>query len=524
MRVNLPVTSNEYPFPKGETLVSTTDSKGRITYCNPKFIEVSGYSKEELIGKPHNIIRHPDMPEEAFRDMWDTIKQGLSWSAPVKNRRKNGDFYWVMANATPLLNEQGTPIGYMSVRTEATEDQITEAEELYQQMRREKEKGQRILTLQQGRVVNRTVLGLLDDYLHIGLAAKLFIALLVVLLTPALLYYLVPEHIPQRHTILALLSVITLVLAWHWLIRRVVRPLQGLSRAAHRMASGDLSQSLNDTRSDEIGQLAHALNQLSVNLFSIVRDAREQSRLMLLLTQEIAQSNIDLSRRTESQAHSLEQTAEAMEEITSTVRETTHSATTAATLSLSARHVVQKGNDAVMAMSTTMNEIQHSSAKISEITQTIESIAFQTNILALNAAVEAARAGTQGRGFAIVANEVRSLAQRTSSAAKEIKTMIQGSVVLIQQGHTQAVSTQATMGEVAESVEQVTNIVNTISQAAQEQLSGISHVNEAITRLDSITQDNVAQVETIAASARVLEEKAVCVTETVQVFQLNRRQ
>ena len=245
---------------------------------------------------------------------------------------------------------------------------------------------------------------------------------------------------------------------------------------------------------------------------------------MLLLTQDIARSNIDLSKRTESQAHSLEQTAEAMEEITSTVRETTDSATTAAALSLSARQVVQKGNDAVMAMSTTMNEIQNSSAKISEITQTIESIAFQTNILALNAAVEAARAGTQGRGFAIVANKVRSLAQRTSGAAKEIKTMIQGSVVQIQQGHTQALNTQTTMAEVADSVEQVTRIVNTISQAAQEQLSGISHINQAITHLDTITQDNVAQVETIAASAQVLEEKAVCVTETVQVFQLNCRQ
>ena len=123
MRVNLPISTQEYAFPKGQTLVSTTDLKGRILYCNPMFIEVSGYDKEELLGQPHNIVRHPDMPEEAYRDMWETIASGRPWSAPVKNRRKNGDFYWVMANVTPLM-EGDRPSGYMSVRTEATRAQI----------------------------------------------------------------------------------------------------------------------------------------------------------------------------------------------------------------------------------------------------------------------------------------------------------------------------------------------------------------------------------------------------------------
>ena len=123
MRVNLPVSQHEYAFPKGQTLVSTTDLKGRILYCNPMFIEVSGYEKEELLGQPHNIVRHPDMPEEAYRDMWETIAKGIPWSAPVKNRRKDGTFYWVMANVTPLM-QGDQPTGYMSVRTEATREQI----------------------------------------------------------------------------------------------------------------------------------------------------------------------------------------------------------------------------------------------------------------------------------------------------------------------------------------------------------------------------------------------------------------
>jgi aerotaxis receptor len=119
MRLNLPVIDKEFPFPAGETLVSTTDLKGRILYCNPPFISVSGFTKEELLGQPHNLIRHPDMPEEAYRDMWDTISKGNPWSAPVKNRRKDGTHYWVMANVTPLMDGD-RPGGYMSVRTMPT--------------------------------------------------------------------------------------------------------------------------------------------------------------------------------------------------------------------------------------------------------------------------------------------------------------------------------------------------------------------------------------------------------------------
>ena len=127
MRSNLPVSNTEFPFPTGETLVSTTDLQGRITYCNPHFVAVSGYARDELLGQPHNMIRHPDMPEEAFRDMWATIAAGQPWSAPVKNRRKDGSYYWVMANVTPLMQGQG-PVGYMSVRTEPTREQVQAAE------------------------------------------------------------------------------------------------------------------------------------------------------------------------------------------------------------------------------------------------------------------------------------------------------------------------------------------------------------------------------------------------------------
>ena len=141
MRSTGPVTQREYVIEDGATLVSTTDLKSRITYCNPGFVVASGFNRDELIGQPHNLIRHPDMPEEAFRDMWATIQAGKPWSAPVKNRRKDGDYYWVIANATPLM-QNGQPVGYMSVRTEATREQIRDAEALYARLREEKARGQ----------------------------------------------------------------------------------------------------------------------------------------------------------------------------------------------------------------------------------------------------------------------------------------------------------------------------------------------------------------------------------------------
>ncbi len=149
MRINLPATTNEFTFPERSTLVSVTDTKGRITYCNPAFVHVSGFAHEELLGQPHNLIRHPDMPAEAFRDLWQTISTGLPWTGLVKNRRKNGDFYWVQANITPLRDgEQVT--GFLSVRTLPTREQILIAERLYATMRAEAEVGRVVHTLRHG--------------------------------------------------------------------------------------------------------------------------------------------------------------------------------------------------------------------------------------------------------------------------------------------------------------------------------------------------------------------------------------
>lgn len=520
MRVNLPVVPQEYPFPPGETLVSTTDLKGRILYCNPMFVEVSGYEKEELLGQPHNMIRHPDMPEEAFRDMWETIEKGLPWSAPVKNRRKNGTFYWVMANVTPLM-EGDRPVGYMSVRTEATREQIQQAEQLYQTMRAEKEAGALVHRLRAGQIIKNTFWGRMVGLLRMGALPKIVLSVLLVVLA-AWGAATVGGHSFTWGSTLAWLGVLALALgSATYLHSLTVAPLNQMLVWANRMAAGDLTQKITVTRNDTAGDLQKALSQLNVNLLSIVRDARREAESMQVSTGEIAQGNHDLSARTESQASNLEETAASMEQITGTVRQTAESSRRATELASQAATVAENSSNAVNGVAETMKQIQAASGRISEITQLIDSIAFQTNILALNAAVEAARAGEQGRGFAVVASEVRSLSHRTLSAAKEIRELIDDSANKVQEGNAKTDTAQKTMAQSLELVRRVSSLMGEINGASTEQLSGISQVNAAVAQLDTITQQNAALVEENAASAMALQSQAQSVTEAVQVFRID---
>ncbi len=522
MRANLPVSQQEYVIPDGVTLVSTTDLQSHITYCNPAFVAVSGFSREELMGQPHNIVRHPDMPPEAFRDMWETLRSGQPWSAPVKNRRKNGDHYWVMANATPVV-QNGRTVGYMSVRTKPTREQVQAAEALYARLRAERDQGQDRLSLRRGQVVQKGLSGLLRRALRPSLGRAIGGVCVALAVAGVLVGEIGARLGLVAHLVMALpLLALALLAAWA-LRRQTVQPLAQAVRFANTMAAGDLTSRLALRGPAEFGDLAVALNQLNVNLQAVVADVRHEIEGVQVASHQISSGNHDLSSRTEAQAGNLQQTAASMEQMNSTVAQSASTAQEAAQLAQRAAAVAREGNSAMSQVVTTMAEISRGSARIGEIIQVIDGISFQTNILALNAAVEAARAGEQGRGFAVVAGEVRHLAQRTLDAAKEIKALIEDSADQVRRGSELVHGTGQTMTQVVGAVEQVNALIGDITHATREQSSGIAQINQAVGQLDSVTQQNAAMVEQLAAAASSLQSQAEVMHQAVQVFRLQPR-
>ena len=901
MRLNSPVTNIEQELKEGAFIVSKTDLKGQITYINQEFIDISGFAEKELIGEPHNLVRHPDMPPQAFDDLWNTLKKGKPWSGMVKNRCKNGDFYWVMANATPI-SEHGKVAGYMSVRTKPTRAQIDAAEKLYRDMR----EGRTNLKIHEGDVVRPGVLsslfrairdmsikgrlayltaffslllagiggyglyGLSNMYQNVESSIKTAAALVNAVDTArqaqvdfkkqiqewkntllrgndpaafekyskafdkegeavrknlkeakslmaelgvqtesvdaalkvhtdlegnyrqALKSYNVAnkdsagivdklvkgmdrapteqidgivktiqdqaktsltttkqvsaERLAQQKTTAITAVALAILLAVLWavlIIRSILKPLRIAGEQFEYLAQGEFNHKIDIEQHNEIGRLLQGMKSMQIrtgfeiaenkrisdenlririgldnvstgvmiadnarniiyvnkSVVSILGKAEEdirkqlpdfsaanlvgtnidtfhknpahQAQLLATFTstytasmdlggrsmvvsaspvinergerlgavaewqdrtaevavekevasivegavmgdftrriemqgkegffkqlgegmnqllqtsetglnevvrvldalsrgdltekitneysgtfgqlkddsnstveqlkeivgqikeavesintgaKEIAQGNQDLSQRTEEQASSLEETASSMEELTSTVKQNAENAKQANQLAIKASDVAASGNGVVAQVVYTMDSINESSKKIVDIISVIDGIAFQTNILALNAAVEAARAGEQGRGFAVVAAEVRNLAQRSAAAAKEIKTLIGESVENVENGSKLVQQAGDTMEEILVSINRVTDIMAEISAASVEQSSGIEQVNQAITQMDEVTQQNAALVEEAAAAAESLEEQAQNLSQSVAVFKID---
>ena len=302
--------------------------------------------------------------------------------------------------------------------------------------------------------------------------------------------------------------------------RSVSRPANLAVEAATRIANGDLTHPIPPASKDEMGMLMDTLEQMRSNLNSVVQRVRYNAESVATASEQISSGTTDLSSRTEEQASALQQTAASMEQLSSTVRQNADSALQANQLALGASQVAAQGGDVVGEVVENMRGITESSRKISDIIGVIDSIAFQTNILALNAAVEAARAGEQGRGFAVVAGEVRSLAQRSAEAAKEIKQLINTSVESVTAGTALVDKAGTTMQDVVSSIRRVTDLVGEISAASTEQSQGVMQVGEAITQMDTTTQQNAALVEESAAAAESLKRQAQELVQAVSHFKV----
>ena len=519
MRTNLPVTQQEYDYPGDELLMSTTDAQGNITHCNAAFMRVSGFTFEELIGQPHNIVRHPDMPPEAFKDLWGTVGHGRSWVGMVKNRRKDGDHYWVHANVTPLM-EGGKPRGYMSVRAKPTRAQIDQAEALYRRMHQERAAGRVTFRLHAGRVRWMGWRDWLGRWQRTSITQRMAGLLgLVVLagLLPGLMGWSGTEVLAaQALVMLALVGFIV------WRVdRSITRTLLDANALARDIAGCNLNTKISGLHGRHpMVMLTERLQQIQMNLRAVVGDARGEIAGFGDISAGIHASAENLAERTALQASSLEETAASMEEIASTIQQSAQTAQEIVHESERSTALAHAGAQAVEHVTQMMTSIEQSSRQMGQIISTIEGIAFQTNILALNAAVEAARAGEQGKGFAVVAGEVRALAQNSAAAAREIRALIGASSSQVESGAGQVKAAGQTIAQMVDSAATVNRLVGHIGLATREQAQGIAQVNSAVLELDKVTQHNAALVQQSADEANHMNANAGVLGRTLAVFKL----
>ncbi|WP_312686386.1 PAS domain-containing methyl-accepting chemotaxis protein [Kosakonia sp.] len=509
MKCNTPVTQKEFLLNDGMTLLSTTNTHSHITYANTAFIDASGFAEDQLMGEAHNIIRHPDMPPAAFGDMWFTIQQGDSWTGMVKNRRQNGDHYWVRANVTPIY-QQGQLTGYISVRNIPQRAEVDASEALYQRVNENKLNSHRFY---KGLVVRRGFFSFLSLFQRINVSKRIqFGAVIAAALLVAMQF--APFNAAER----AGGSVIILGLLSVFLQSQISRPLKIILSQMQKVVSGRKADYRHFNRVDEIGLLMRLVNQSGLNLSSLVDDVSAQINGIRTISGRISSEGDALRQRTEEMSADLHQTASAVEEIASAVRQTAETATEAMARADETSASAMDSGDVMKKTISMMQAVSADNSKIVDIIGVIDSIAFQTNILALNAAVEAARAGESGRGFAVVAAEVRNLAQHSASAAREIQSLIEHNVANVKNGVEMVATTETHLTAMIDSVITMSTMIKEIGTATHEQTQALELINQSVSRIGVMTHNNTGMVEHVTSAAEDLSERAARLHRAVHVF------
>ncbi|GBG14269.1 aerotaxis receptor [Novimethylophilus kurashikiensis] len=511
MRNNHPVTAVETFLPEGEFIYSRTNLNGVIEEANEAFVHVSGFERDEMLGQPHNIVRHPDMPEEAFADMWLNLKAGRPWRGVVKNRRKDGGFYWVVANTSPV-RDGGQIIGYQSVRSRPTRDEVAAAETAYKKIKN----GDKSLCIEDGRVVHRrssAAAKLASMNVQLGLMGYLMLSASTWMVCE---WY---RHLSKAVSVSSVgiggLAMVGLLYSFYFLYFFTPRVTGDLDRLAAWLESllvtGNLGNRLNLNRRDQIGVIAQRADRMVSSLQATIQGMADVSHQVEKATKAVDKGIRVVEDAAHYQSESTAAAAAAVEEVTvsigevaSNAKETQRNAQKTVTLAAAGAELSARATTTILEMATSVklsaNQVEalsQRSEEISQIVGVIGDIADQTNLLALNAAIEAARAGEQGRGFAVVADEVRKLAERTGKATREISDMI-GS---IQQDTKSAVSgmragaTQVEDGvSLVRQAEEVLRTINTEMTKTAEMITEISHASTEEERALTELAQNVEQV------------------------------
>lgn len=520
MRKNLPVTEVERTFEDHERIISTTDLKGRITSFNDHFLNISGFEADELMGKPHNIIRHPDMPEAAFKDLWDTLAAGKAWMGLVKNRCKNGDYYWVNAYVTPVY--EGTElVGYQSVRVRPERQYVKQAEKLYRRINQGKSVSSSLQSLQKLGVV--AILAALP-------AVSVFAASVATMATPMVL------------VAAGVSTAVSAALIHNW----YQKSWQRVGVLAKRAYGSDLSCLAYCGEVTPATQVEVALVSESSKQVTLLELIESSSQSLLGQVQNINSAVSQTATGVEQQNSDISQLATAVNQMNAANKEVAQSCSQAADNTRDASSQTNQNAEILGCASTSISglsgdvetasdlvfKLKQDTLSITEIVGVINGIAEQTNLLALNAAIEAARAGESGRGFAVVADEVRTLASRTQESTTSIEAMISAlqsrvdEVVTVMesgQGSANKVVEQITevndkLGEVIHAVNQANDMTVHIATATEEQSSVTEEINRNVSNIYEETDRLSSSADQAAGASKELERLAVSLNAVVGHF------